>query len=209
MTDVSTQPNQQQQQRNERSSEGDSAVGDNNTQALRDAYNRYGAFGGDNFHGNNLTLHNADKWLREAGLFSSGKANLSTADTGVVYKQIVGNEGHAMSFEQFTKFLRQLAERNAAASDRNVDDMYNEMTGKLAQQKPELHDTTRPLEEMDVVQRLTDVDNFTGVQKERFNADGTGKGIAESSQDYTDRNVKENDGYVAGYKDKDTFDQTH
>merc|ERR1719468_41323 len=50
------------------------------------------------------------------------------------------------------------------------------------------------------VDRMTDTSNYTGAHKERFNADGSGKG-AEGRVDKVD-----NTGYVGNYKGKDTYD---
>lgn len=53
-----------------------------------------------------------------------------------------------------------------------------------------------------VTDRLTDTTKYTGAHKERFDAGGKGKGI-EGRFD-----VDSNDGYVQGYKEKDTYDAT-
>ena len=47
---------------------------------------------------------------------------------------------------------------------------------------------------------MTDTSQYTGAHKERFGADGKGKGI-EGRKDVVD-----NTGYVGNYKGKDTFD---
>lgn len=54
-----------------------------------------------------------------------------------------------------------------------------------------------------VYSRLTDHTKYTGAHKERFNADGTGKGKAGREE------MKDNSGYVAAYKNKNTYDQVH
>lgn len=54
-----------------------------------------------------------------------------------------------------------------------------------------------------VLSRLTDTSKYTGSHKERFDATGKGKG----KEGRTDGPSK--DGYVAGYKNKNTFDKTH
>ncbi len=53
------------------------------------------------------------------------------------------------------------------------------------------------------VAKMTNVENYTGAHKERFNADGTGKG-ADGRTDKVD-----NSGYVGAYKNKDTYDSKH
>lgn len=51
------------------------------------------------------------------------------------------------------------------------------------------------------VAKMTNVENYTGSHKERFNADGTGKG-AEGRSDKVD-----NSGYVGNYKGENTYDK--
>ena len=53
---------------------------------------------------------------------------------------------------------------------------------------------------MAVTDRLTDTSKYTGSHKERFDEDGKGKG-ADGRMDTTPE-----DGYVQGYKNKDTYD---
>lgn len=48
---------------------------------------------------------------------------------------------------------------------------------------------------------MTDTTKYTGSHKERFDDDGKGKG-AEGRDD-----IAADDGYVQGYKDKDTYDK--
>lgn len=49
---------------------------------------------------------------------------------------------------------------------------------------------------MDVTARLTDTAKYTGAHKERFDADGKGKGAAGRDD------IAANDGYVQGFKNK-------
>lgn len=49
--------------------------------------------------------------------------------------------------------------------------------------------------------RLTDVKGYTGAHKERFGADGKGKGIDGR------KDIAENTGYVGNYKGAGTFDK--
>ena len=54
-----------------------------------------------------------------------------------------------------------------------------------------------------VYSRLTDHTKYTGAHKERFDADGKGRGKAGRVDE------KEDTGYVASYKNKGTYDQQH
>ena len=55
------------------------------------------------------------------------------------------------------------------------------------------------------VERMTDTSKYTGSHKEWFDDSGKGKGL-EVRKDF-DCNAAE--GYVGGYKGKDTYDKTH
>ena len=52
---------------------------------------------------------------------------------------------------------------------------------------------------------MTDTSTYTGSHKERFDESGKGKGL-EGRKDY---DAKAAEGYVGGYKGKDTYDKTH
>lgn len=55
------------------------------------------------------------------------------------------------------------------------------------------------------VDRMTDTSKYTGSHKERFDEGGKGKGI----EGRVDRDEKAAEGYVGGYKGKDTYDKKH
>ena len=50
---------------------------------------------------------------------------------------------------------------------------------------------------------MTDASLYTGSHKERFDADGKGKGIEGRE------NIADNSGYVGNYKGAETYDKTH
>ena len=55
------------------------------------------------------------------------------------------------------------------------------------------------------VDRMTDTSKYTGSHRERFDETGKGKGL-EGRKDFDEKAAE---GYVAGYKGKDTYDNTH
>ena len=65
---------------------------------------------------------------------------------------------------------------------------------------PGLSTATKPAH-TGVVERLTDTSKYTGSHKERFDASGKGKGIEGR------RDVVNDTGYVAAFKDKLTIDK--
>ena len=54
-----------------------------------------------------------------------------------------------------------------------------------------------------VVDRLTNTQNYTGSHKQRFDAEGKGRGMAGRKE------VPDKSGYVKGYKNRDSYDKTH
>lgn len=50
---------------------------------------------------------------------------------------------------------------------------------------------------------MTDTSQYTGAHKERFDADGHGKGIDGRAD------LSKNSGYVGNYKGEDTYDKKH
>ncbi|PIO60087.1 p25-alpha protein, partial [Teladorsagia circumcincta] len=77
------------------------------------------------------------------------------------------------------------------------------ITEKLAQlEAPTLNSAAKP-DANGVYQRLTDHKKYTGAHKERFDAEGKGRGKAGRVDE------AENTGYVGAYKNKDTYDKAH
>lgn len=52
---------------------------------------------------------------------------------------------------------------------------------------------------------MTDTSKYTGSHKERFDESGKGKGL-EGRKDF---DAQAAEGYVGGYKGKDSYDKTH
>lgn len=157
---------------------------------LKNGFKHYGAFGDKNFKGNNMSLKNSDKWMKEAGVFKI--KNVSTTDTAIEFSKVVGAGHHVMTFQQFQQLLLNLADRAGA---KKPQDTLTQIVSKLAEKTgPEVRGTE--VVHVGGVDRLTDVNLYTGAHKERFNADGTGKGIAGRED------VVENDGYVRGFHEK-------
>ena len=53
------------------------------------------------------------------------------------------------------------------------------------------------------VDRLTDSSKYTGSHKERFDESGKGKGLGGR------KDLHDKSGYVGGYKEKGSYDDTH
>ncbi|XP_055341128.1 tubulin polymerization-promoting protein family member 2-like [Paramacrobiotus metropolitanus] len=163
--------------------------------ALKPGFDAYGKFGDKNFSGNNMALKNADKWLKEADVL--GK-KITTTDTSITFKKVVGNSEKTMTFDKFKQFLGILAETA------NKDDPTGELqkiVGKLQSRSSPGTTNTTTVSDVGGVDRMTDTSKYTGSHKERFDAEGKGKGIAGREE------VAKNDGYVGNYKGAGTYDK--
>ncbi|OQV16053.1 putative Tubulin polymerization-promoting protein-like protein [Hypsibius exemplaris] len=163
---------------------------------LKAGFGAFGKFGDRTFTGNNMALKNADKWLKEAEVL--GK-KITTTDTSITFKKVVGNSEKTMTFDKFKQFMAILAE---TSSKEDPSGELIKMAAKLV--KVAGPGTTGTTAAMAVggVDRLTDTSKYTGAHKERFNTDGTGKGIDGREE------IAKNDGYVGAYKGADTYDKT-
>ncbi|XP_055345233.1 dentin sialophosphoprotein-like [Paramacrobiotus metropolitanus] len=174
------------------------SIDSNVVNEIRSEYEKYGRFGDDAFHGDNITLKNLDKWLSEAGVLGD---RLSATDTGIAFKRILSNEQRTMPFDKFKDFISDLAH---SANPSNPDAAFKDMVAKLHQRRtPSKNSVTEPVKS-DVVDRLTDPAGYTGTQ--RFSADGK---AVDGRHNLPDLEQVRNDGYVAGYKNAETYDRDH
>ncbi|VDK45831.1 unnamed protein product [Anisakis simplex] len=176
-----------------------------------------------------MTGKNFDKWLKDAGVIDS-KA-ITTTMTGIAFSKITGgrfihesfplwrgaafliqNQSTVVSFSakkkaNFTEtkqVLVAVAEDRARTAKSDVQDELDIITDKLSKlEAPLLKGAAKPSADTGVYSRLTDHTKYTGAHKERFDAEGKGKGKAGRED------VKSETGYVAAYKNKDTYDKAH
>ncbi|CAD6190996.1 unnamed protein product [Caenorhabditis auriculariae] len=147
-----------------------------------------------------MTGKNFDKWLKDAGVLD-GK-NITTTMTGIAFSKIAGAKKKT-NFEETKKVIIGVAEDRARQSKRSVQEELDDITEKLSKlDTPTINNVIKP-EAQGVYSRLTDPKKYTGASKERFDDDGKGKGKAGRED------VDEKTGYVAAYKNKDTYDKTH
>lgn len=163
------------------------ANGGAKTAGLKEIFEAFAKFGGgDPKH---ITLSNSDKWFKQAKVFDK---KLTTVDTGICFKKL---KQKAIDFKTFNAYLDDLAKTKGIP----VDDIKAKL---VAGGPPAVSNATKP-QSNNVVDRLTDTSKYTGSHKERFDETGKGKG-KEGRVDLPSK-----DGYVAGYKNRDTFDKTH
>ncbi|KAF2350473.1 P25-alpha [Trinorchestia longiramus] len=100
-----------------------------------------------------------------------------------------------IAYPDYEKYLQDLAK------SKNQD--LAAIKGKLKNcGTPGLRGTTSVVKNS-AVDRLTNTQKYTGSHKQRFDAEGKGKGATGR------KDVEDKSGYVAGYKNKDSYAKTH
>eukprot|EP00178_Gracilaria_changii_P021635 TRINITY_DN64159_c0_g1_i1.p1 TRINITY_DN64159_c0_g1~~TRINITY_DN64159_c0_g1_i1.p1 ORF type:complete len:166 (+),score=29.29 TRINITY_DN64159_c0_g1_i1:82-579(+) len=148
--------------------------------------------------GNEITTANTVKWMKKADCF--GKACTSQSVDIAFMKAKEDKKKKTLNLAEFKKLI------NIMSADYGKDhklgaDAEAKMTEKLAGAK-NIAEGTKTSKTGNVA-GMTDASKYTGSHKERFDKDGKGKGIAGRET------VVANDGYVQGYKEKDSYDKKH
>jgi hypothetical protein len=157
--------------------------------SLKEIFEAFAKYGDPKSDGKAITLSNSDKWMKQAKVFDK---KLTTVDTGICFKKL---KKKSIDFKTFNEYLEDLAKTKGM----NAADIKAKL---VAGGLPHAANATKPAADATVA-RLTDTSKYTGSHKERFDASGKGKG--KEGREY----IPPKDGYVAGYKNKDTFDKTH
>merc|ERR1712090_40640 len=120
----------------------------------------------------------------------------TSTDGDITFQKFCGNKAKQINFDTFCKFIDELALK-FYKGDANAVAKYRELIVK----KGEPQNTGTKVATGNNVGKMTDTSQYTGAHKERFDESGKGKG-KEGRE-----NVTANDGYVTGYKGKDTYDK--
>merc|ERR1712243_507079 len=122
--------------------------------------------------------------------------NCTSTDGDITFQKFCGNKAKQINFDTFCKFIDELALK-FYKGDANAVAKYRELIVK----KGAPQNTGTKVATGNNVGKMTDTSQYTGAHKERFDESGKGKG-KEGRE-----NVTANDGYVTGYKGKDTYDK--
>ncbi|EYB89264.1 hypothetical protein Y032_0234g3158 [Ancylostoma ceylanicum] len=147
-----------------------------------------------------MTGKNFDKWLKDAGVLDS--KHITTTMTGIAFSKVAGPKKKT-NFEETKKVIVGVAEDRARQSKKTVQEELDAITEKLAKLEAPTVNSAAKADANGVYQRLTDHTKYTGAHKERFDAEGKGRGKAGRVDEV------ENTGYVSAYKNKDTYDKAH
>ncbi|VDL99564.1 unnamed protein product [Schistocephalus solidus] len=125
----------------------------------------------------------------------------------IQFRKHLGNAKKDVDFGSFVQFIEgALSDAYMEAKSISKEDAVKQLKDKISAGSPAGHGVTAASKD-DATNRLTDVKNYTGSHKERFDMEtGKGKGIA-GREDVVD--AKAAAGYVGGYKGQGTYDKTH
>uniref|UniRef100_A0A7E4VV53 TPPP family protein n=1 Tax=Panagrellus redivivus TaxID=6233 RepID=A0A7E4VV53_PANRE len=147
-----------------------------------------------------MTGKNFDKWLKDAGIID-GKT-VTTTVTGIAFSKVAGPKKRT-NFAETKQVLVNVASEKAQKTKKDVQEELDEIIEKLSKLEAPTVNSAAKANTGGVYSRLTDHTKYTGAHKERFDAEGKGKGKAgrEESKDTT--------GYVGAYKNAGTYDKAH
>lgn len=167
------------------------ASGDDSNPSFEELFRIFAKFGDIKSKGDNITLSNSDKWMKQAKVIDGKK--ITTTDTGIYFKQTT--KAKSVNFKEYQDFLERLAKSKKMEA--------SELQAKLAScGTPGITGTTTTVKSA-AVDRLTDTSKYTGSSKKRFDDAGKGKG-KEGRED-----IPDSSGYVKGYKEKGSYDNKH
>jgi len=143
------------------------------------------------------TTKDITRWFTDAGVF--GKACTSN-NLDIAFSKVKPKGKNTITAAELGPLIDEIAKKYG--EDKKIDEAAAkaEIRTKLAATEPKSHGATK-VSATGGVDRMTDTAGYTGAHKERFDADGKGKGAAGR----TDK--AENTGYTGQYKGKDTYDK--
>nr|XP_053643573.1 tubulin polymerization-promoting protein homolog [Cherax quadricarinatus] len=169
---------------------GDETPGTPKALTLREQFRNFSKFGDTKSDGKMITLSQADKWFKQAKVID-GKT-ITTTDTAITFNRFKTKK---IAFPDFEKYLDEIA-KSKKLEAKDIKTKLKECGA------PGTSGTTNVVKSS-AVDRLTDTKKFTGSHKLRFDSAGRGKGISGR------KDTPDTSGYVAGYKNKNTYDKSH
>lgn len=148
----------------------------------------------DKADGKEITTKGMTRWFKDCDMFKKG-CNSNSLDIAFSACKTKGKP--TMTCGQMDALIDKLAKDWSKAHKCTEDEAKEQMKGKLAGGEKKAHGTTKQ-STTGGVDKMTDASQYTGAHKERFGADGKGKGI-EGRADIAD-----NSGYVGNYKGEGT-----
>jgi len=133
--------------------------------ALKEQFEAFAKFGDKSADGKTIKLSQSDKWFKQAKVIEPKR--LSTTDTGIAFRKISKNSPK-LSFVDWNKYLDEVSKTKSF----NANEVRNELIncGKPGFSRATTVAKTAALD------RLTDTSKYGGTHKNRFTADGKGRG---------------------------------
>ncbi|XP_063694519.1 tubulin polymerization-promoting protein family member 2-like [Bolinopsis microptera] len=157
----------------------------------------FSKFGDSKSTGKELDNKKLSKLCKDTGIM--GKLVTST-DVDICFSKHKPKGGRTITTKEFKALLEDLSVKRFPKL--SPEERKAAMEKLVSDKGPQTAGTTKTAKG-GATGRLTDTSKYTGSHKERFGADGKGKGL-EGRADLAD-----NSGYVGNYKGADTFDGTH
>jgi len=141
-----------------------------NTQ-LQNAFEAFANFGGSRTNlSSATTMDNAHfaKLCRESKILDK---NVTTVDVDIFFKKVLTKGERKINFAEFTTAIEHLAKKKYP----NDPNAFQKLASQISSASP-VASGTKP-EAGGIYSKLTDASLYTGSHKERFDADGRGKGL--------------------------------
>merc|ERR1712110_784642 len=118
----------------------------------------------------------------------------TTTDVDIVFSKVKAKGSRTITFDQFCEALKELAKKRFKGQENGFDQCI-ELAGNASPTAKGVTKTSKT----GGVSKMTDTSQYTGAHKERFNADGSGKGLDGRVDKFS------NTGYVGNYKGDGTY----
>jgi len=147
--------------------------------------------------GKEATSKDITRWCKDSGVF--GK-NCTSNNLDIAFSAVKTKGKPNITADQMPALIKKIAPSYAKDHKLSDGDAEAKITEKLSASDKVAHGVTKTSKTGNVG-GMTDASKYTGAHKERFDADGKGKG-KEGRAD-----VADNSGYVGNYKGDGTFDK--
>ncbi|KAJ3407993.1 hypothetical protein HDV05_005211 [Chytridiales sp. JEL 0842] len=141
---------------------------------LRVTFNKFCAFGSGSAAENaGMEGSKFAKFARDSGLIDSKK--ITTTDIDIIFNKVKAKTARKIDFDGFTNAFRMLAEMKYPK--KTPEEAFQAALEEVVKSSGPVAKGTTAQNDA-ILNRLTDTSQYTGTHKERFDADGKGKGLA-------------------------------
>jgi len=172
---------------------------------LKQAFDTYAKFGKTESQSKDkdvrLEQKNIQKMMKDAGIIDSKySTQLLDNDMARVLGKLTSGGTYAKGIKTFEiQGFKQLIDQIASSKSTSADQLVEQINSTGG---PSLAGVTTTANK-NITERMTDTSQYTGAHKERFDAEGQGKGKGGRVDEAS------NSGYVGNYKGENTYDKKH